>query len=660
MPLRAYDARMGKVILILLAVLLAGNALWAHGGRYRAPPVVRKVVKDPRLSSGPGAPRPPLTPGGGAPGPTTPGSAGPAGPFTPSGSLRPDLGRWQVWWSFNKDPFLLLRNAVYGTGGRTHSDLWYLGARRPVGSTPSLAPSKHQRQQIMLPALQRALQSGKQPDLVTACLMALAKLDLQDEDLLALLRSHLKSDQQEIRETAALAMGLSAMPQAWPDLQALLLDGSKGRRLLGDGDVDDRTRSFAAYGLGLLGRKGTPKMKAQVWEVLAQMLEAKDLNRQTRVAVVNAMGVLNLSAEGKGRRLLWQAMDSLQQYYAQDLGQGDQLVQAHVPIALGRLLKRGDSADHQRLKQQFVAELGRSSGRNNLLQQSAALALGALSLPTDLDIHQALRQYYKNGNDRQARSFCLIAMGRIGGEANRSFLLQALRRGKKVMEKPWAALALGVLMHQQEPEQGEEADEADLTMVGDALAAELRKARNKDLQGALSVALGLAGFKEAGSLLRQVLSENQNQNELAGFICIGLALMGEEKAVPEIRHLVQKSVRRPELLRRAAVALGKLGDKGATELLLAQLGSQDSDTARLAAVASAMGLIGDFRMVQPLRNRLTNPELSKLSRAFVAGALGEVAYPGELPWSACFAAGSSYRASVETLTNQQTGLLDIL
>ena len=46
--------------------------------------------------------------------------------------------------------------------------------------------------------------------------------------------------------------------------------------------------------------------------------------------------------------------------------------------------------------------------------------------------------------------------------------------------------------------------------------------------------------------------------------------------------------------------------------------------------------------------------------AFAAVALGGVADKELLPWNSKIAVGMNYRASVETLTNQQSGILDIL
>ena len=57
---------------------------------------------------------------------------------------------------------------------------------------------------------------------------------------------------------------------------------------------------------------------------------------------------------------------------------------------------------------------------------------------------------------------------------------------------------------------------------------------------------------------------------------------------------------------------------------------------------------------------LFDTKVSELARAFAAVALGGVADKESLPWNSKIGTNMNYRASVETLTNQSTGILDIL
>ena len=57
---------------------------------------------------------------------------------------------------------------------------------------------------------------------------------------------------------------------------------------------------------------------------------------------------------------------------------------------------------------------------------------------------------------------------------------------------------------------------------------------------------------------------------------------------------------------------------------------------------------------------LFDESLTELSRAFAAVALGGVADKESLPWNSKIGQNMNYRAAVETLTDRQAGILDIL
>ncbi len=596
---------------------------------------------------------------------------GPATPSTPAASqtgisLGPDLTQWQLWWEFNKDPFLLLKEAVHDRGVTTGSAQWYMGPSRRRDQPTGLGPTAEQKRRVILPALKRALVDTNNPDLVTASLIALGKvgMDHREFQLLPLISRYLSNKQQEVRETAALALGITQMPAALPILRELVTDSAAGRRRLGRLEVDDRTRAFAAYGIGILAsaRGAATDVKMAAYETLKELVDDRRASRRdTKIAAVNALGVLELDAsKARQKRLMWQTLQTLWTYYQQDLGKGEQFIQAHVPVAIGRLLGRGISPEHARYKKAFAAELTRARRRNNVIYQSAAIALGLLvdaGHEQDKVYSKALLGYYHRGRDQQSRYFALMAMAAIGGAENRTALLKALAQGRKNVEKPWAALALGVLTNKASKLD----PHLDDATVGEAILEELRHTKNKASRGAYAVALGLCGYRDAASEMRALVEKNHNHDELAGYLCIGLALMDDRKAVPLLRDLVRNSVRRPELLRQAAIALGKLRDKSATDLLLELIADNDPNTARLAAVATGLGYIGDRRTVGPLLHYLFDDGMTKLSRAFVAAALGSIADKEPVPFSSRYAAYGNYRASVGTLTNAAgTGILDLL
>ena len=188
----------------MLALAFAATAN-AHGGQYR----------------GPGsAPPPPVTPGGG---PTT----GPR-PESATGT------NWQAWWEHNKEDLLQPRGTI--AGPVSGSDEFYLGARRPNELRGTQLPSDADRRDLIAAALQQTLRESTDRDVTTACMIGLAKvgLDVPPSKLSELFALRLREPNQEVRETAALALGIAGLQDAWPAL-ASLLRGDEGGRMWGGG-----------------------------------------------------------------------------------------------------------------------------------------------------------------------------------------------------------------------------------------------------------------------------------------------------------------------------------------------------------------------------------------------------------------------------------------
>jgi hypothetical protein len=144
-------------------------------------------------------------------GPT--GGPGGTGPATGGRGYRPsiDLTGWQFWWEFNKDPFIRLRDAIHRGGPQTGDDNYYLGNTRKSAKN-SLEPTLEDKLNI-LATLKRAMDSTNNVDITTACMIAMAKVGMNHPDfkLIDVFRPHLASKNQEVRETAALALGIAAL-----------------------------------------------------------------------------------------------------------------------------------------------------------------------------------------------------------------------------------------------------------------------------------------------------------------------------------------------------------------------------------------------------------------------------------------------------------------
>lgn len=639
---------MSPLALGFAAALCFAAVAAAHGGQYRGPP-------------DPGAPP---APGGGGrtgfpAGPTTP---GPGSPTTGAGAATSDEVSWQVWWEFNKDEFLQegLGALVVPTTG---SDDFYLGTRRVEARVDTLATTDADLSERIVPALAALLDRERNRDVQSACLLALGKIgrDGKGVDLVQVLAARINRDDQEVRESAVLALGIASMPKALPLLTSLVRDESQGRRLAQRDEVGDRTRAFAAYGLGLLARASDDvAVKQRVHDTLWAVLRDKEIDdRDLRAALVNGLGILCADPDRSAhKRLAWLTVEELLAWYQLDLGRGNEAVQAHAPVAIGRLLGRGSNNLQQRCKTHFVGVLNATSRRSNAILQSAALALGMIGLPAETSeedgaTSRALQQHFLRGNDRLARYLSVIGLGRIGGSANRKWLMENYQRANKNTERPWLALALG-LLSTAAAGRGE-IDESWAHMLID----DLPDASKPEARSAFAVALGLTGYDAGAPLLQRQLRENEQDEVLAGYLCVSLALLGDRASAPTITEVLQRSQRRPFLLLQAAHALGRLGDREATDRLLEMLDRGES-TAVLAAIANAIGQIGDRRAIDPLIARTQDDQLTKLARAFVAAALGGVGDRRPLPWNQPLSRDSNYSAPVDTLTNGSTGVLDIL
>jgi HEAT repeat protein len=594
-----------------------------------------------------------------------------------SDALDADFTSWVYWWGLNRDPYLLLKDAVNAAVPASGSEEVYLGPTRMRPARDSMAPSETTKRDVILPALKKAIDSTDNNDIASSCMIAMAKVGRNRDDftLREVFLPRLKSPVQEISETAALALGIAALPEqeSVEALLALAGDTAAGRALCDRAQVNERTQSFAIYGLGLIAHTNADlALKRHIFAALRHHVDdGTATSRNVMVAAINAIGVLDASpASADGRALIDEALQCLRDYYQKSLGAGAQLLQAHVPPAVVKLLGR-DHPDAElvaRWKQTFLDDLADATRdrRGRDLARSCVLALGQLCAPVtddkgaDAAICARLLDVAHSHKDAQTRYFAMLALGQIGGAWNRTLLLRGFDKAGESLEKPWFAMALGVLAF-RERERALAHDQTPLPDedIGRALRQALTDVKDPIAQSAFAVALGLCHYQPAGEELRTLLARSKSKADLAGYVCIGLALMGDQDAVGDITTLVAASQRKPELLKQAAIALGKLGDKRVADQLQRML-VDAPDLAALAAIASAIGFIGDARSIEPLRQVLADEHLPALSRAFAAVALGGVGDKERLPWGSKIAANMNYRAAVETLIGNGAGILDIL
>ncbi|HEX6812915.1 MAG TPA: HEAT repeat domain-containing protein [Planctomycetota bacterium] len=567
---------------------------------------------------------------------------------------------WQAWWESNKEPYLRREPNL---GPQTGSDDFYLGRRRPEVAAAPARSSEDDRRSRIVPALVALIESERSRDVQSACLVALGKvgLDAPGVDLEAILAARIARDDQEVRETAVLSLGIAGRPTCVGRLQALVRDDAEGRKIADQAEVGERLRTFATYGLALTARRsGETALQQQVYDLLWSLLcDPATKSRDLRVACVLGIGILRADPErSSDKRFAWRAVEELLAWFERDAGAGEEFVQEHAPISIARLLGRGTSPLHGRCKKVFSAVLEAGSRRGNAILSSAAIALGMMSLPPenhaeDAHASKALQLSYERGAEEHVRMFSVMALGRIGGAGNRAWLLSEYPRGNKTMEKPWLAIGLGVFA--AGAAQSGAADEE----VARLLLRELETASHEDMITPLAVAVGLTRHKPAAAKVLAMLRDRAEVEQVSAYLCMSLGLLGEQSAVPTLVEVLERSKRRPILLQQCAVALGSLGDGEVTKRLVKML-REDSSVAVLAAVASAIIRIGDRGAIDALIAASADTEVPKLGRAFVAAALGGVGDKDPLPWHLPLSVDANYSSPVDTLTNGTTGILDIL
>jgi len=626
-----------------LVTLLLASSLSAHGGQYRGPPIG-------------------LVPGA-LPSSLTGGRLGPVPkPTTGARDIVAFSRTWQTWWEFNKEPYL--KSRIKGiTPPITGSDDFYLGQRRAMQLTDVLQATKKDRQERIVPALVKMLEKDRSRDIQSASVIALGKVGLDGAgiQLEKVISERIARDDQEVRESAVLALGIIGRRETVPILADLLIDGRAARKLAEREEVRNRTRAYAAYGLGLLARRvGDPSLSQQIYDLLWKTLQDKNIkDRDLRTAIVNGLGVMRSdTSRSSDKRLAWQAVEGLLDWFGQDLGATDESVQAHAAVAIGRLLGRGETSLHRRCKEVFAKTLNAKKRRGNPILQSSAIALGMLTMPAEANGNEAafsesLRDNWQKGVDQTARQLSVMSLGRIGGKANKEWLVKAYARGNKSSERPWLALSLGLLT---EPDAARgKPDE----FVGDMLLGDLLLASSDDSRSALAIAVGLNGHVEAAPKMLRMLREYEGDSRTAGYLCVGLGLLRDEGAAQMMTEVMLRSSRRPFLLQQAAVGLGCLGDRHANDHLL-QMIQETESVAVLAAIASSISRIGDRRAIDTLVKLSEDRSISKLARAFVAAALGGVGDKDDLPWNTPLSVDTNYATGMDTLTNGATGVLDIL
>ena len=655
--------------IFLLALLVGAALLWlpedayAHGGQYRVPgggvdPGLREPT-DPTPPPPPPPPTPPTTPPStpGTPPPTTPPpTTQPTTPTTPTvpgtqpGTTRKrqaalSYDNWIFWYAYNNADIENLKESIYAQAD-TNSPLAQMGGG--IGNRGSETHDIRTKiKSHIIPLFLWAMdpKNAKHDDVESASYIGLAKVARDPTHIELIVKGLDPKHSKIVRESSALALGL--LRRARPEDQFSATDLNKVREKLfdvyRDEDRDTRVRCFAAFGLGLLGDQptsdedgsdgasATVAMTRRVFGLLEE-----DFSPDLTVAALIAVGLMPESTVTEEQREVLRKCVLKSKLHDRTV---KTIVPAHAAAALGRI---GNSKDVTLLRRALTRR-----NSDNWLQSSAAIGLGQLagliSSEERVDLAKGLIGSLKKIKVAQAVNFSLISLAYIvnaDAEAGRTDVLADTKTGDlllktassgKQMERPYAALALGLICRQvgENPDQdiyGEFRHKA-IVALNDGLNSKSLPPRD---QAAFAIGLGMARDSRSIKTLREIVADRSSDREKAGYCALALGLIParSNKAVLDAITDTLKRTTDEELKIRCATALGLLRDNTAVPMLVKEI-----DTAKNQSIKGQLGLaiakIGDGRAVEPMVEIVRDPQGKYLSRAIMTAALGVI---GDLEW----------------------------
>lgn len=656
----------------------------AHGAVYRPPPTPsgpgNSAPLGPGTPSGPGTAAPPASPTGpstaGTPSGGGNGSGGQSGPSTGGFDSR-EAADWRLWWTFHRDEFIQLKSRLAANSSAVIDD----GFGTTRGARGSELPDPRIVAEKVVPALLEALAGERNADVLTAALLALAKIGRTATPELApkidaAIRPFLADPVQEVAETAALALGVLAAPSSAQLMADIALDTPAGRTLVHQAETPYRTRAFACYGLGALGQHTkNPDVRRFAVHHLVRVFESDtSATRDVKTAALVGLSLVPLELATPANASVTTPMSSREAGLDWLLAvwndkQESEHVRAFAATSAAKLGASAPAAAQAAWKLALCEVLRANSGRTAVLEQSAALALGMLGDNDDDELDVRVRQTLQRAArdaDGLARRFALISLARIGARngagahtsenqlALRKFLLEELE-GASTPMRPWAALAVGVSEALRLEGGGEPAKDVQVLLEKGVV-----QRRGPLEAGAWCLAAALSRDASARDpILEFVLTDRDSESRPHAALALGL--LGWDGAVISLRRVVQDSRFRPLVLRDASIALGLLGSSEAVTSLLAMLDDSPS-LAVQSAVSSALGYVGDARAVTPLLAAVTKGGRPDSVRAFAISALGGMCDRDPLPWNASIASSVNYWVPTATLYDPATGtgILDLL
>lgn len=605
-----------------------------------------------------------------------------------------DPNDWQLWWAFNRDRFLQFSGINTGDV-YSGSDGFYLGKGHEQAKSRTGRADDELIDGLLSDSLKAGMLKGGSYDFCKSSLIAAAKVGGKNASNFAFsTKWYLANGDDDMKAAAAFVTGLIGSDKDYKLLREIALNTEEGcKAITKEGEratprVPMSVRAFACYGMGMIGsRTSKDSVKRDVVKTLIELLEndASEAN-DARVAAMIAIGLVPLPVDedvvacycgtcvvpDPHTSLRPQVTYLLRYFTASE--EFDPILRAHTATTLGRLVAARPIGMTNRMKEGvaevLVRALKKTSKQPENVRESAVLALGLIG-DADNDnvdkwIRYMVRKSVSRGGDMEKR-FALIALAEIGGHKGqgdepfaalpeiRGAIGKVMKSGKRD-EKPWAALAAGVLGFELRA-KGQDLDPALDTIIANGI----RAGRKVSDLGAFSVAAGLRGSVDAQAKLVKKLGATRDEGA-CGYAAMGLGLIGDrDEAVESLQELFAESTGKPLLQTRTGLALGLLGDVGVVDQILERLESAEEE-AEIVAAVTALGYLGDRRAVEAV-SKLVVDEEGKASDAVREAAMVALGFIGDRspkPWRTALTLGANYRARTLSLTTGEgDGVLDL-
>lgn len=684
---------MKRCLLVLTLTILATEPARAHGGTYTGPPF------NP-TGGGPGGGGGGAGPAGGGPsGPSTPGPSGPSGPgpatpgpgprnpfpLTPVKDELPDPTRWQLWWHFNHDAFLDVRARIHALATTSPENLAMLERRR--------------LQALLAPELVKVIEAGGKETVLRQTLLALARLtkvrDL-DVPLARLTQLYFGRDNPNLQEAALLALGVGGDFASIELLRHVLMDDEAGRGLLVQkGKIPTRMRVFAAYALGLLGRRdpSDDSRRHVVHALLFALGKEGAIERELRVGCALALGLVPIrpcetpaESQDPARQIEeLHLCGGIQTEYLLAIANNPELdpwFRGHAAASIGRLARSAGAGlpatdDHPLVLSRdelvrALIRLAQGARATPPVLQGCLLGLGVVADADRDEADAAARACLWESVRRDgpmAQRFALVSMaaaiGRPGTGAEpdgawREGSTQLLREFARAKGGwlAWNALAIAVAGH------GRAAHRLELpTSLADALRSRLLEAQKVEEAAACALAIAVLGFSNdntAAALQKAFQKQASPAYRVCGALALGL--LGVAESQGQLEKALDASGTSLENAIAASLGLRLLGDPDVVPDLLKRLAAVDPkkpDDGQ--ALVNALALLQDPLAGEPLIALLTDERRHEDVRAAIAWCLGVLADPDAPDWTARYANGVDYNFLPWTLKSPMEdgrGLLD--